>query len=58
MKDIYGPAHEILVLFASASSKGTDEPVHSCSLVRVLAAGIHKVHEKIRLLKDFALYPR
>ena len=32
--DIYGPAHNILVLFAPANSKGSDETVHMPSLVR------------------------
>ena len=38
------PAHEMLVLTASASSEGSDEPAHQrCSLVRAFAVHIHRV---------------
>ena len=37
-----GPAHEILVLTAYASSQGSDEPAEMRSLVRAFAACTHK----------------
>ena len=37
-----GPAHEILILIASASSEGLGESTHMCRLARALAAGIKK----------------
>ena len=36
----FGPAHELLVLIASASSEGSDESVHTRSLVRVFTSRI------------------
>ena len=38
-----GPSHEILKRIASASSDGSDEPMHMRNLVRVFASCINKV---------------
>ena len=37
------PAHEIMVLIAYATTEGSGEPVHSCSLTRAFAVRIHEV---------------
>ena len=37
------PVHEISVFIVQASSQESDEPAHSGSLTRALAALIHKV---------------
>ena len=39
----YGRAHEILILIASASSEGSDEPAHMRSLTRALASFEHAI---------------
>ena len=41
-------AHEMLGLIPTASSKGSDDPAHMCSLARALTTHIHKVWMKIK----------
>ena len=42
------PVHEILVLIASVSNEGSDQPAHICSLTRALPAHMHKVWKLIK----------
>ena len=42
---VNGLAHKMLVTFASASSKGSDEPAQMCSLARAFVSGTHKMKQ-------------
>ena len=39
---VFGPVHEILVLFGVASSEGSDKPVHSHSVTTVFTSRMQK----------------
>ena len=48
----YGQAHNILVLIASSSNKGSSKYVHVHRLARAFAAHIHKVWMQMKTQSD------